>query len=97
MHATAIVTDPIRHPERVATSIAATCRPPGAARARSAFADGNVDRRAESAEIDIPARHSKDTNVDPVAICLRASRILSTRPAGVLLAEPHGNGSRDGR
>ncbi len=39
-------------------------------RARSAFADGNVDRRVESAEIDIPARHSKDANVDPVAICL---------------------------
>ena len=34
------------------------------------LAGGNVDRRVESAEIDIPVRHSKDANVDPVAICL---------------------------
>ena len=39
-------------------------------RARSAFADGNVDWRVESAEIDIPARHRRDANVGPVAICL---------------------------
>ena len=37
---------------------------------RSAFADGNADKRVESAEIDIPARHPRDANVDPVAICL---------------------------
>ena len=36
----------------------------------SAFADGNVDWRIESAEIDIPARHPRDANADPVAICL---------------------------
>ena len=41
------------------------------ASARSAFADGNVDRLVESANVDIPARHLKDANVDPVAICLR--------------------------
>ena len=82
MHATAIVTDPtvIRSgppTEGFRDAHAATCRladpicrPPGAARARSAFADGNVDRRVESAEIDIPARHPQDANADPVAICL---------------------------
>ena len=60
------------------TSTAATCRPadricrpPGAARPRSAFADRNVDRPVESANVDIPARHLRDANVDPVAICLR--------------------------
>ena len=46
------------------------CRPPGAARARSAFADGNVDRPVESAKVDIPARHSRDANVESAAICL---------------------------
>ena len=40
------------------------------ARARSTFADENVDRPAESAEVDILARHPRDANVDPVAICL---------------------------
>ena len=60
-----------------ATRIAATCRPadricrpPGAARARSAFADGNVDRPVESANVDIPARHPRDANVESTAICL---------------------------
>ena len=46
------------------------CRPPVAARGRSAFADGNVDRRVESAEADIHGRHLRRANVDPVAICL---------------------------
>ena len=35
-----------------------------------AFPDGNADRRIESAEIDIPARHPRGANADPVAICL---------------------------
>ena len=35
-----------------------------------AFADGNADRRIESAEIDIPARHPRVANADQVAICL---------------------------
>ena len=34
------------------------------------FADRNADRPVESAEIDIPARHPRDANVDPAAICL---------------------------
>ena len=46
--------------------------------ARSAFADGNVDRRVESANVDIPARHSKNANVDPVAICLRDACVDDT-------------------
>ena len=41
-----------------------------AARGRSAFADENAGRRVESANVDIPARHLRDANVDPVAICL---------------------------
>ena len=39
-------------------------------RARSAFADGNADRPVESTKVDIPARHLRDANADPVAICL---------------------------
>ncbi len=39
-------------------------------RARPAFADGNADRPAESANVDIPARHPWDANAEPVAICL---------------------------
>ena len=35
-----------------------------------AHADGNADGPVESAEIDIPARHPRGANVDPVAICL---------------------------
>ena len=34
------------------------------------FADRNVDWPVESAEIDSPARHPRDANADPVAICL---------------------------
>ena len=69
MHATAIVTDTALLPRHVDPRIG-YADPPGAARARSAFADGNADRRVESANVDIPARHSRDANVDPVAICL---------------------------
>ena len=43
---------------------------PLAPRARSAFADGNVDRPVESANVDIPARHPRDANVESIAICL---------------------------
>ena len=39
-------------------------------RARSAFADGNADPPAESAKVDIPARHPRGANAGPVAICL---------------------------
>ena len=45
-------------------------RPGDAARGRSAFVDGNVDRPVESANVDIPARHGHIANVDPIAICL---------------------------
>ena len=34
------------------------------------FADGNVDRPVESANVDSPARHLRGANVDPIAICL---------------------------
>ena len=61
MHATAIVTD-----TAVIRSGPPTALP--APRARSAFADGNADRRVESANVDSPARHPRDANADPVAI-----------------------------
>ena len=96
VHATAIVTDPVvtRHGPPTArrasaTSTAATCRPadricrpPGAARARSAFADGNADRPVESANVDIPARHPRNANVDPVAICLPDAYVDEFKPDG---------------
>ena len=34
------------------------------------YADRNADRPAESTNAGIPARHPRDANVDPVAICL---------------------------
>ena len=72
-HATAIVTDAprIRDEHRCDTVdpwIAYADHP--VPRARSAFADGNADRPVESANVDIPARHLRGANVDPVAICL---------------------------
>ena len=58
------VEDTIVHAIAIVTDAAVTRR------ARPAFADGNVDRPAESANVDIPARHPRSANADPVAICL---------------------------
>ena len=48
----------------------------------SAFADGNVDRPVESANVDIPARHPRNANVDPVAICLPDAYVDEFKPDG---------------
>ena len=55
-------------------------------RARSAFADGNADRRVESANVDIPARHLRGANVDPVAICLPDAYVDGRRRIGTRIA-----------
>ena len=81
MHATAIVTDAVvtrngpaaegfrdGHPSDM-FDLRIEYADPAVRRARSAFADGNVDRRVESTKVDIPARHPRDANVDPVATC----------------------------
>ena len=59
MHPTAIVTDPVV--TRRARTVGISGR---------VFADGNADRPVESANVDISARHPRDANADPVAICL---------------------------
>ena len=76
-HATAIVTDPallvtegFRDEHRRDMPTRGSNMPTPRRRARSAFADGNADRHVESANVDIPARHLRNANVDPVAICL---------------------------
>ena len=62
------------------------------------LADGNVDRQVESAEVDIPARHSKDANVDPVAICLPDAHVdgknerRAGRPARTTIGARPGGG-----
>ena len=65
--------DTIVHATSIVTDAAVTRR------ARPAFADGNADRPAGSANVDIPARHLRNANADSVAICLPDAYVDSER------------------
>ena len=87
MHATAIVTDPAVARSGPPTALPAYADPPVPRASafgicRQTFADGNADRPVESAEVDIPARHSKNANVVSAAICLPDAYVDEFKPDG---------------
>ncbi len=113
-HATAIVTDPAVARSGPPTALPATegfrdahrrdmptrgwCCASAFGICRQTFADGNVDRPVESANVDIPVRHPRGGNVVSVAICLPDAYVERHRPGrgdGIVSVEGAGPGSQN--